>query len=199
MELLITLIIALILAVIFFAFYPIVKRKILSKKYSYFCSRKIRKIASKNDYLFLTNLNLVFYSSGKAGIDHILFGKKYIFILSNYYIDGDIKGTIENNSWILEKRRDKTNEYIDNISNDLSEKSMVFSQKINVNQEIIIPIAIINNECEINVQGINKNNTFVVHYSSLNKLIKKIDSRTIGNLYFDQVKSIYENLKDESN
>lgn len=196
MGLLIALILLLVLAIVFFVTFPILKRKIISKKYNAFCCKKLMSIAKKNNYKYLTNLKLIFYTKEEVKIDHILFGKKYVYILTNYYFDGDIKGTIENNSWILEKRHENTSEYIDNISNQLSEKNRVFSEKISANPELIIPIAIVNNDCEIKVNGINNNNTFVVHYSSLKKLIRKIESRLIPDLSTEQVENLYESLHD---
>lgn len=198
MELLITLIILLVLAIVFFVTYPIIKRKIVAKKYNDFCSRKIKAIASKNGLKYLTNLKLSFFNQNELGIDHILFGKKYFYILSNYYYDGYIKGTAKDNSWIYTKRRSNETEYIDNISEQLSEKTGVFSSKITANPELIVPIAILNNECEIRVSGINKNNTFVVHYSSLKKLIKNLESRNIENLDLKQIKNKYEILREEN-
>ena len=98
----------------------------------------------------------------------------------------------------MEKRRDKTNEYIDNISNQLCEKTRVFSEKISANPELILPIAILNNDCAINVNGINNNNTFVIHYSSLKKLIKNLESRDIADIDSEKEKNIYENLVNEN-
>lgn len=198
MGLLIALILLLIIAIVFFVTYPIVKGKIVTKKYGDFCSKKVKSIADKNGFKFLTNLKLVSFNREELGIDHILFGKKYIYILSNYQFNGDIKGTPDNNSWILLKRHNKGCEYIDNISNQLSEKTRVFSSKISANPELIMPIAIVNNECEIRVDGINDNNTFVIHYSSLKKLIKKLEFRDIKNLDVEEVENQYELLKNEN-
>ena len=44
MNLLIVLIVLLVLAIVFFVTYPILKRKIVNKKYSTFCSKKIKAI-----------------------------------------------------------------------------------------------------------------------------------------------------------
>lgn len=197
MGLLIALIVLLVLAIVFFVTFPILKRNIVSKNYNIFCSKKVKAIATKNHYNFLTNLNLTFYNNEELGIDHILFGEKYIYILMNFFFDGDIKGTADNNSWILEKNHDQGCEYIDNISNQISEKIGVFSAKIGANPELIIPIAIVNNDCLIKVNGINNNNTFVVHYFSLKKLIKKLELRDIAKLDAEKIENIYENLKNE--
>lgn len=199
MGLLIALIILLVLAVVFFITYPIFRKKIIGKKYDVFCAKKIKAISVKNNYKFLVDLSLSFFNSTELGIDHIIFGKKYIYILTNYFFDGDIKGTSDNNSWILNKRHNEGSEYIDNISNQLSEKRGVFSSKIAANPELIIPIAIINNDCEIMVSGINNNSTFVIHYSSLKKLIKKLESRDIANIDEEQMENLYQNIKNENN
>ena len=198
MGLLIVLILLLILAVVFFITYPILKGKIITKKYNAFCAKKIRTISSKNGYQFLSNLKLSFFNGEELGINHVIFGKKYIYILTNFLFNGDIKGTSDNNSWILNKRRNEGCEYIDNISKQLSEKRGVFSAKITANPELIIPIAIINNDCEIKVEGINNNSTFVVHYSSLKRLIKKLESRDIPDLDNEQVENVYQNLRNEN-
>lgn len=198
MKLLIALIVLLILAVVFFITYPIVRGKIIAKKYSSFCAKKIKTISNKNNFKFLSNLKLSFFNNEELGINHIIFGKKYIYILTEYLFDGDIKGLSDNNSWIYEKRHNKGCEYIDNISNQLSEKRGVFSAKITANPELIIPIAIINNDCEIKLSGVNDNSTFMVHYSALKKLIKKLESRNIANLDEEQVENKYQNIKNEN-
>lgn len=198
MGLLICLIILLILAIVFFITYPILKKKITYKNYNVFCSRKIRKISSKNNFKFLTNLKLTFYSGEQLIIDHVIFGKKYIYILMNYLFDGDINGSLENNSWIFKKRHNEGATYIDNISEQLAEKTRVFSAKISANSDLIVPVAIVNNDCEISVVGINKNNTFVVHYSYLKKIIKNLEARNIPDLNAEQVEIQYENLRKEN-
>ena len=198
MALLIVLILLLILAVVFFITYPILRGKIITKKYSVFCAKKVRTISTKNNYKFLSNLKLTSFNNEELGIDHIIFGKKYIYILSNFLFNGDIKGSSDDNSWILTKRHNEGCEYIDNISHELFEKRGVFSTKITANPDLIVPIAIINNNCEIKVEGINNNSTFVVHYSSLRRLIKKLESRDIPVLDEEQVENAYQNLRNEN-
>ncbi|MBQ0008858.1 MAG: hypothetical protein KBS97_01060 [Firmicutes bacterium] len=198
MGLLFALILLLVLAVVFFITYPILSRKIITKKYDVFCAKKIKTISTKNGYKFLTDLSLSSFNKLELGIDHIIFGKKYIYILTNYMFDGDIKGASDNNSWILKKSHNQGSEYIDNISLQLSEKRGVFSSKIAANPELIIPVAIVNNNCEIRVEGINNNSTFVIHYSSLKKLIKKLESRDVANLDEEQVEIQYQNIKNEN-
>lgn len=198
MGALIPLIVLLIFAIVFFITYPILKRKFVYKNYNVLCSKKIRRIADKKGYKIVSDFNLDFYGENDKKIDNILIGKKYIYIFSYYLFKGDVKGTIDNNSWILEKRGDQGCEYIDNISCDLSEKNRVFSSKINANPELIMPIAIINNDCEIKVNGINNNNTFVVHYSYLKKLIKNLESRDIANLDSELIENQLEIFKNEN-
>ena len=118
--------------------------------------------------------------------------------MTNYYYEGYVKGDAENNSWIFTKRHSEDTEYIDNISNQLSEKTRVFSSKISANPELIMPIAIVNNECEIRVDGINDNNTFIIHYSSLKKLIKKLELRDIANLDVEEIENQFEFLQNEN-
>lgn len=198
MTLLIVLIILFILSIAFFVCFPFVKRNIIFKKYNSFCTRKVKAIAKKYNLRYLTDINLYTFNNENIGINSILFGKKYIYIMSNYYMSGDIEGNNNFNSWTLKKRRGNGVEYIDNISNQLSEKTRVFSIKFGIDSELIMPIAIVNNDCEIKVNGINQNNTFIIHFSSFKKLIENLEKRNLVNLNEDQVELKYETIKNEN-
>lgn len=194
----IILIVLLIIAVIFFVAYPFIRIKIISENYNYFCNKKIKKIAIKNDVNFLTNLKLENYNKEKLGIDSIIFGKKYIYIISNFYYDGEIKGDIKNNSWMFIKRGEKTAHYIDNLTDNLSEKTRGFCEKINANPELIVSIGLLNNECYFNIEEPNSPNTFIVRYSSLKKLISQLEEREIKSLDENLLEKEYQKLMEES-
>ena len=193
----IILIVLLVLAVIFFITYPFIKVRIISENYSYFCNKKIKKIADKNNVNFLTDLKLENYNKEKLGIDSIIFGKKYIYIISNLYYDGEIKGDVKNNSWMFIKRGEKSAHYIDNLTDNLSEKTRGFCEKINANPELIVSIGLLNNECFFNIEEPNSANTFIVRYSSLKKLIRQLEERDIKSLDENLLETEYQKLKEE--
>lgn len=179
----------LILSLGFFISYPFVLRKVLPEKFSSFCDKKIDRICKKNDFIKYSNYNIQNFDIKSRKIDQVIFAKKYIYIVSNICLLGEVSGDKNDHSWCYKKRETKETSYIDNII-DVSEQNIQdFAGIINANHEIIVAINVIPNECQMNVSDVNKVDSFVIHYSSLNKLLKKLESREVSPLDKNQLEA----------
>lgn len=199
MFLFILLLILLILSIVFFVGFPIVKRKLIPEKFKSFCERKIKHIASKNNYLYLSNLNLTNLDLKKIDINHILFGEKFIYIFKEMPLVGEISGVVDDNSWIYSSSVEKTTKYIDNISHVLNENIQDFAGIININPQLIVSICVVPNECDLLIKDINKANLIVTHYSSLKGLINKIESISIAPIDKEKLIQDFELINEKNN
>ena len=194
----ICLLILLCLAIIFFITYPIFKRRLLSRNFNNFCNKKIAYISKRNKFKFLNNLNLENFNSEKLGIDNIILGNKYIYIISNYYYDGVVKGELEDNSWNYFKKSSLNSVYVDNLYKKAKQIVDEFTSLIHVNQGLIIQISLISNECDFQVKNTNSQSSFVIHYSYLKRLIKKLESRNIASIGNENINACYEEIKKQN-
>lgn len=194
----ILLLILLVLAITFFITYPIIKRLVLPEKFNLLCGRKIGRIAIRNKIHFLNNPKFQNYVTKPEKIDHILFGKKFIYLINDYCLLGEVNGSLKDSSWRYTKYREKSSSYIDNLVNSSNKNIQDFAGIINVNPEFIVSICVIPNECFLTVEGENSTRVAIVHYSSVNKVIKHFENLEIDDLNIEQFEQTY-NLLNERN
>lgn len=186
------------LAIIFFVTYPKIKRNILPSKFNDYCSKKISKIAKKNNYLLIEKFNEQNFTQKDFKINHVLFGKKYIYLISDYCLIGSIEGEGSNQSWIFRNREDKSSSYIDNLNYASDENIRDFAGIFNAKSEIFIKINIVPNECNLFINSINKENSYVVQFSNLKSLISKIEGKNVSNLDEEELHKHFEIISSKN-
>lgn len=192
------LVLLLILTIIFFIVFPIIKKRVLTEKFDYFCAKKITKIAKRNGLYCITNLRITDFESRKINVNHVIFGRKFVYIISDYCLIGEISGEVDDNSWLYKPLKGISSNYLDNLSFQGSSSISTISEELGVNKEAIISIALIPNECNFLIRNINKQNNFVIHYSSLRLLIKRIENKNISSIKREQRLKYYEKLKEKN-
>ena len=112
-ELTITLIvIAIILAIYLLISYPL-NKYLYRRFFRYKYYRTIYKIVNKKDYRLINNFYFKIDENSQAHFDHLLFGEKYIYCITDKYWTMGIVGKPHDESWLLCKTKDKRT-YIDN-------------------------------------------------------------------------------------
>ena len=87
----------------------------LEKRYINIYGRKIYHIALDNDYYLINNVKLASHDDKIASINHLLFGDKYIYLISDYYYRGEVSAKESDLSWIYRPLSKKEHaRYIDN-------------------------------------------------------------------------------------
>ena len=94
-------------------FFPLRKRK-MRKEFKYYYYRFIYKEALYQDLYLINNFMFKIDDTHVGKIDHILFANKYIYIINDYYFDGDIEGKDTDASLIFISRTGKK-KYMDNL------------------------------------------------------------------------------------
>ena len=169
-----------ILGIIFIIIYIPIKKRLVKNKFREYYYRKIYDIAKNQDYFLINNFAFRIDNGKTALIDHILFGEKYIYLILDYYYEGDITGTVNDTSLIYIPTRGKKC-YTDNPL--LRNKRLLsrFSLITDLEQSMLIGIVLVNDECHIGVESHDKQYYFIQR-QKLPKLIAAIESRNIDKI-----------------
>ena len=175
--------IALIVAIIYFFIVPLFKKKFMYKNFKYVYYKKVYKVAEYNDYLLINQINLkdnddIIVSK----IDHIILGKKFIYIIKDRYYRGALNGEKLDNTWLFFDEKNNKKE----VSNPMlknEERVKKFSAISNIDPSFCISIVLINDDCVVkNPNELNSNNSFIISCKKLNKLIKTIEKRKVKDI-----------------
>lgn len=188
----VVLVVLLSLFIILFVTITIFIRAMDQKQFKRFCEKKVSRIAKRNSFLNITNLDIHNYDSNKIMVDQVIFGKKYIYLVTNLFLKGFISGEKNDNSWKYFNNIKKTKHYLKNLDNVAEENINDFAAILGIKGDPIVSICLVPNECDINVKNINENKKFIVNYRKFNKKIRTLEKEEIGAL---NSKEIYEQFK----
>ena len=190
--------ILLILFVTTFVMFLIFLRKLDEETFKKLCSKKVKGFAKRNNLLAIEKLNVLNYAREKLNIDQVIFGKKYIYIITDFLYKGFIKGELTDNSWVYYNTTKKKSEYSDNLSKVSDKNIQEFAGILGINTDPIVSICLVPNECDFAIRELGNDKKMVVHYSSLNRKIKELEERDIGSLNEKQIYEQYQAVKERN-
>ena len=165
-------------------FFPLRKRH-MKKEFKYYYYRFIYKEALYQDLYLINNFMFKIDDTHVGHIDHILFANKYIYIINDYYIDGDIEGKDTDASLIFISRSGKK-KYMDNVLIDNKKLISKLSLITGINSSLMIGISLVNKNCNVAVSSSSKHH-YIIQANKFKMLLKAIESRQIGNINQEQL------------
>ena len=96
-----------IIVAVILLIYFINRRKQMKKNFKLFYYKKIYKIAMDKDYYLINDFLFKIDDSHVGRIDHILFADKYIFVMNDFFYDGNIIGKETDKSIIVVDKNGK--------------------------------------------------------------------------------------------
>ena len=167
--------------------YFIIRHKRMKNDFKMFYYKRIYKLAMDKDYYLINNFLFKIDDSHVGRIDHILFAEKYIYIMNDFYFDGDITGKENDKSIILIDKMGKKSYYDHPITLN---KLMVsrLAMVTGMNPSLFIGICVINDNCQCGVTTSSKN-FYIIQSNNLRALIKAIESRDIAKINQKQLAS----------
>lgn len=165
-------------------FFPLRKRK-MRKEFKYYYYRFIYKEALYQDLYLINNFMFKIDDTHVGKIDHILFANKYIYIINDYYFDGDIEGKDTDASLIFISRTGKK-KYMDNLLLDNKKLISKLSLITGINSSLMIGISLVNKNCNVGVSSSSKHH-YIVQANKFKMLLNAIESRPIGNINQEQL------------
>ena len=110
--LLITLIVLITTFICFFVWL----RKMDAETFKSLCQKKVERIANRKGYQVIKDLNISNYNREKLIVNHAIFGRKYIYLISDFFLKGFVSGDEKDNSWLYYDTRTKKHNYLSNLS-----------------------------------------------------------------------------------
>ena len=181
-----------------FVIFLVLLRKMTFDTFKKLSSAKVSRIAKRKKYLAIDNLNILNYKREKLGVDHVIFGKKYIYIITDFMLKGFVSGEVNDNSWVYYNKITKKNQYLENLSTVSDKNIQEFAAILGINADPIVSICLVPNECDFTVKQLEFNKKMVVHYSSLNRKIKELENQDIGTLNEQQIYEQYSTIKSKN-
>ena len=138
---------------------------------------RIYRIVLNNDYYLINNYVFSIDEVHKVTIDHIIFAEKYIYLISSYYMDGDITGDKGDQSLILYPKNGKKIY----IKNPLVQSKLLLDQlnfSTDLDKSLFICVALVNDSVNLTLNGDGKQ-FYIIQNKKLKPLIKAIESRDI--------------------
>ncbi len=167
-------------------FFPLRKRR-MKKEFKYYYYRFIYKEALYQDLYLINNFMFKIDDTHVGKIDHILFANKYIYIINDYYFDGDIEGKDTDASLIFISRTGKK-KYMDNLLLDNKKLIGKLSLITGINSSLMIGVSLVNKNCNVGVMSSSKHH-YIVQANKFKMLLNAIESRPIGNINQEQLAS----------
>ena len=165
-------------------FFPLRKRK-MRKEFKYYYYRFIYKEALYQDLYLINNFMFKIDDTHVGKIDHILFANKYIYIINDYYFDGDIEGKDTDASLIFISRTGKK-KYMDNLLLDNKKLISKLSLITGINSSLMIGISLVNKNCNVGVSSSSEHH-YIDQANKFKMLLNAIESRPIGNINQEQL------------
>lgn len=176
-----------IFLVIFLTIFFVVRKKKAVSNYKYFDYKKVYKIVLDNDYYLINNFIFKIDDTHYSCVDHVLFANKYIYLINDYYYDGDIDGK-ENDISVILIRKNGKKQYEDNPL--LNSKKIInrLSLSTGLDASLLIGVCLVNNDCHSAVESKSKN-CYIIQVNKLKELIKAIESRPVNDINKKQLDS----------
>lgn len=191
------LVVGILLAVLYLLFY----KKWIKNNFEIYCYRKVNRIATYRDYYLINNYTFNSDDINTVVINHILFGDKYIYVIQDRFIDGDLTGKdTDSDLIVINKNGSKNyaggNPYLQ--SNNLLRQ---LSANTGIGTELMVAVTLVNDDCRINISSSSKQ-FFVVQRKKLSTLLKIIESRNVGKINASSLAKAVEvlsknNLRDK--
>lgn len=198
MVVLIILSILFVVCVILLITYILFVKGLNKKKFEQIVDKKIARISTKNCLASISKLNLYNFAEEKLKIHSVIFGKKFIYLVTNYCLLGNVEGEQNDNSWIYYNRRTKSQEYIENL-NDVGNKNIQeIAGILSINAEFLVSISVVPNECNFNVKNAQGKQNFVTKYLKLSHLINELENKNVGSFKPEQINEKFDLLKKKN-
>ena len=158
--------------------------------------KRVYRVALDNDYYLINQFVFKIDSSKVASVDHILFGNRYIYVLSSKYYQGDLVGKYQDKSLIFISHRGKKC-YTDNPYNQVKFLASKLSSSTGIDASLMIGIILVNDDCKVAVQSDSKQ-FYIIQRKRFAALIKAIESRPVEEINQSQLAKAVQSIAKQN-
>ena len=158
--------------------------------------KRVYKVALNNDYFLINQFVFKIDNSKVACVDHILFGGKYIYVITSKYYQGDLVGKYNDKSLIFISHKGKKC-YTDNPYNQVKLLASKLSSSTGVDASLMIGIVLVNDDCKVAVQSESKQ-FYIIQRKHFAALIKAIESRPVAEINQTQLAKAVQSIAKQN-
>lgn len=174
-----------LLAGIFCAIYFPIRNKNKNKTFKVDYYKKVYSIAFNEDFYLINKFAFKIEDNKLAVIDHILFGDKFIYLITSLYYEGNLSGGYDDKSLIFTNKEGKKS-YTDNPF----AKSELYVQRLaaltGLDMSILVGVVLVNDECHLNIYS-DSEQFYLIQKRRLPLLVKAMEHKDIGKLNEEQL------------
>ena len=182
------LVILTILSVILLLWVPI--NNIFQKKY--FRSRyylSIKKIVETQDYRLINNFYFQIDENTQAHFDHVIFGEKYIYLITSKFWKEGLLGKPQDESWMYYASKSK-HHYIDNPLAKNEIRTEKLSLITGIDRGLFITIVLINDDCLVDEDAKFNPKNIIVKRKKLKKVISNFEHSDVEKINDEQLQKV---------
>lgn len=147
----------------------------------------IRKTAVYYDFYLINQLEISVGANDSIFIDHLIFGDKYIYIVSDFVFKGTLSGKSQDSKWILKTKKGEE-VMVDSPVYKNRELVQKLSLRTALDQATFIAVTLVSQDTKITDLEVNDAQNYIIDTRDFMKLILKIESRNIRPLNSDELK-----------
>lgn len=167
-------------------FYPLIRKIYVAKFFERINYKKIYQIAKNCDYYLINKLELPLDEKRVAHIDHLLFGNKFIYLITSVCFFGTFAGTEEDDTWFYYPYKG-AREYKKNplILNKIRVEKL--SLVTGIEESLIKSIVVVNDDCNIEHLALSSQSDMIVSMRGLSRLVRKFEKSDIPPIQGEQL------------
>lgn len=139
--------------------------------------KKVYQTALDYDYYLINQFVFKIDDNKNALVDHVLFGDKFIYVITSQYYEGDLVGKATDGSLVFISHRGKK-AYTDNPIIQSKNLSKKLSSATGLNASLLIGIVLINDDCKVQVTSDSKQ-FYIIQKKRFPALIRAIEKRPL--------------------
>jgi hypothetical protein len=147
----------------------------------------IRKTAVYYDFYLINQLEISVGANDSIFIDHLIFGDKYIYLVSDFVFKGTLSGKSQDSKWILQTKKGEEI-MIDSPVYKNRELVQRLSLRTALDQTTFIAVTLVSKDTKITDLEVNDPQNYIIDTRDFMKLILKIESRNIRPLNSEELK-----------
>lgn len=170
---------------LFLVIFLLIRKAVIRNNFKKYSAKLIYNIALDNDFYLINDLLMPLNDEEHMHIDHLLFGDKYIYVISTRKYSYPVKGKLYDNSWVYVKKS-KVPTFVDNPLLMNKKRAEKLALVTHFNQDFIKNVVVVNNEAFIE-NGVNDDFNILTTYSKLKKVIKHFESLPVKRINKDDL------------
>lgn len=167
--------------IIFVAFFPIYQFYVTKHNFIKKCYKDIYPYILDKDFLMINSF--YFPNSGykKQLCDHIIFGKKYIYFVYDFYLFGAINGNANDKTWIFYPYKDKPT-YFANPKELCKARVEYLCKMFRIDRDLTKTIVLFSDSVKIELDKYQVDDLCYINKKDFQKTIKDFENTNIENI-----------------